>query len=101
MVVLNEKINDSKGKIKYVKFDKYNMITALNGFLYQNNKQSILIEGGAKTIDSFIKEGNWNEANVLIGNKKFNEGTSAPKINSSPSSIIKHGEDKIINFRND
>lgn len=101
LVVLNEKINDSKGKIKYVKFDKYNMITTLNGFLYQNNIQSILIEGGAKTIDSFIKEGNWDEANVLIGNKKFNEGKLAPKINTSPFSTIKHGEDKIINFRND
>ena len=101
LIILNEKIDKSKGKIKYVKFDKNNLLSSMNSFLFQNNIQSLLIEGGAKTIDSFINEGNWDEAKVLIGNKKFSDGLLAPKIKASPISIKMHGQDKIISYKND
>ncbi|MBM78632.1 MAG: riboflavin biosynthesis protein RibD [Crocinitomicaceae bacterium] len=101
LIILNEKIDKSKGKIKYLKFDKNNLLNTINSFLYQNKIQSLLVEGGAKTIDSFLKEGNWDEAKVLIGNKKFSDGLLAPKIKASPISIKTHGQDKLISYRND
>lgn len=101
LVILNEKINDIIGKIKYVKFDHNNMTSKLNSFLYNESIQSLLIEGGAKTINSFITHNNWDEANILVGNKKFNTGLDSPKItNNNPYQIKEHGEDKIINYRN-
>jgi diaminohydroxyphosphoribosylaminopyrimidine deaminase / 5-amino-6-(5-phosphoribosylamino)uracil reductase len=102
LVIFNEKIDKTTGKIKYVKFDKNNMILELNNFLHSKSIQSVLVEGGAKTINSFLKSNNWDEANVLIGNKKFNNGLPSPKLtNYSPISVTEYGEDKIKNYRND
>ncbi len=45
--------------------------------------QSILIEGGAKTLTHFIESGYWDEARVLTGNVSFGEGLFAPQLSSS------------------
>lgn len=49
--------------------------------LYENNINSVIIEGGAKTISSFIKEKLWDEARVFIGNMNFISGVKAPELN--------------------
>ena len=48
--------------------------------LYNRNINSIIIEGGAKTLQTFIDENLWDEARVFIGNVEFNEGIKAPKL---------------------
>lgn len=47
-------------------------------FLYKQNINSIIIEGGAKTIQTFIDENLWDEARVFIGKAFFYKGTKAP-----------------------
>ena len=102
IVILNEKTDNKKGKIRYVKYTNNNIISDLNNYLYKEGIQSLLIEGGATTINSFLKSNNWDEANVLIGDKEFKNGILSPKITTHlPLSINKCGEDKIINYRND
>jgi diaminohydroxyphosphoribosylaminopyrimidine deaminase / 5-amino-6-(5-phosphoribosylamino)uracil reductase len=49
--------------------------------LYNKNINSVIIEGGAQTLQTFIDENLWDEARVFIGKTKFNEGTHAPKLN--------------------
>ncbi len=49
--------------------------------LYQKQLQSVIIEGGTQLLQSFIQANCWNEAHVLIGNKKFKQGILAPHIN--------------------
>lgn len=46
--------------------------------LYKQNINSVIIEGGAKTLQTFIDENIWDEARVFIGNIKFKEGVKAP-----------------------
>jgi diaminohydroxyphosphoribosylaminopyrimidine deaminase/5-amino-6-(5-phosphoribosylamino)uracil reductase len=46
--------------------------------LFKANINSIIIEGGAKTLQLFIDEALWDEARVFIGNSSFLEGTKAP-----------------------
>lgn len=48
--------------------------------LYKNNIQSVIIEGGAQTLRSFINNDLWDEARVFIGNKCFGNGLKAPEI---------------------
>lgn len=55
--------------------------------LYKNNIQSVLIEGGAQTLRGFINSDLWDEARVFIGNKKFEKGLKAPKIEGVLKSI--------------
>ena len=46
--------------------------------LYKHKIQSIIIEGGAKTLQSFINSGLWDEARVFTGDIQFIKGVKAP-----------------------
>lgn len=48
--------------------------------LHENEIQSVLIEGGAKTIQSFIGSNLWDEARIFKGNMNFNIGIKAPVV---------------------
>ncbi|PCI10731.1 MAG: riboflavin biosynthesis protein RibD [Flavobacteriaceae bacterium] len=48
--------------------------------LFQNEIQSVIIEGGAQTLQSFINENLWDEARIFIGDVIFKEGLNAPRI---------------------
>ena len=50
--------------------------------LYDKNISSVIIEGGAKTLNSFIKENLWDEARVFIGNIKLDGGLKCPEIST-------------------
>ena len=47
--------------------------------LYKENINSIIIEGGAKTLQIFIDEGLWDEARVFNGAIQFKDGVKAPR----------------------
>jgi len=47
--------------------------------LYKKNINSVIIEGGSQTLQTFINENLWDEARVFIGKTIFREGTLAPK----------------------
>ena len=47
-------------------------------FLHDKNIQSIIIEGGRKTLQMFIDEGLWDEARVFTGCMAFGDGIKAP-----------------------
>ncbi len=46
--------------------------------LYNRTINSVIIEGGTKTLQSFIDEQLWDEARVFIGLSEFNDGIKAP-----------------------
>jgi diaminohydroxyphosphoribosylaminopyrimidine deaminase/5-amino-6-(5-phosphoribosylamino)uracil reductase len=48
--------------------------------LFQNELQSVIIEGGTKTIQTFIDAGLWDEARVFTGNIQFKNGLEVPKL---------------------
>ena len=52
-------------------------------FLYKNSINSVIIEGGQQTLQTFIDVNLWDEARVFIGNKTFKKGVKAPKLNGN------------------
>ena len=48
--------------------------------LYKNNLLSVIVEGGAKTLKTFIEEGLWDEARIFTGNAQFGKGLKSPNI---------------------
>ena len=50
---------------------------------YKNDLQSIIIEGGAQTLQTFIDENLWDEAQVYIGTTRFDDGVKAPILKAS------------------
>jgi diaminohydroxyphosphoribosylaminopyrimidine deaminase/5-amino-6-(5-phosphoribosylamino)uracil reductase len=75
-----------------------NLISSVLSILYQHDIQSVIIEGGAKTLQSFINENLWDEARVFTGQIKFQNGTHAPKLtgNLVARSEIMNDQFKII-----
>jgi diaminohydroxyphosphoribosylaminopyrimidine deaminase/5-amino-6-(5-phosphoribosylamino)uracil reductase len=51
--------------------------------LYKYGIQSIIIEGGKQTLQSFIEDNLWDEARVFIGNIHLKSGLKAPIINGN------------------
>ena len=54
-------------------------------FCYANKIQSVIVEGGKKTIQKFIEMDNWDEARVFTSTKKLKKGISAPNIDKRVS----------------
>ena len=52
--------------------------------LYKRNIQSVLVEGGSRTLQYFIIDNVWDEARVIVGDIKFGDGVKAPIINKVP-----------------
>jgi diaminohydroxyphosphoribosylaminopyrimidine deaminase/5-amino-6-(5-phosphoribosylamino)uracil reductase len=48
---------------------------------YKHGIQSIIIEGGRQTLQTFIADSLWDEARVFIGNVFLNDGIKAPLLN--------------------
>lgn len=68
--------------------------------LYERNIQSVLVEGGQFLLQSIINHGVWDEARILIGNKTFGKGLTAPKLHKIADEDIFMGNDKLLFFRN-
>lgn len=77
-----------------------NLAQQLLKALYKHKIQSVIIEGGAQTLQTFIDENLWDEARIFIGNSCFVNGTKAPII--ALKNIEKHsiGNDILIISRN-
>ena len=69
--------------------------------LYKKNINSVIIEGGAKTLQTFIDEKLWDEARVFKGKTHFNEGVKAPKLGGKIVSREKILEDTLNTYVND
>lgn len=48
--------------------------------LYQKQVQSVMVEGGAHLLQSFINEGLWDECRIFTSPQRFGEGAAAPRI---------------------
>ena len=68
--------------------------------LFQHQIQSVIIEGGAQTLQTFIDANLWDEARVFIGNCTFEKGVKAPILNTSPFKKEKIGTDELLIIRN-
>ncbi|MDG1912759.1 MAG: bifunctional diaminohydroxyphosphoribosylaminopyrimidine deaminase/5-amino-6-(5-phosphoribosylamino)uracil reductase RibD [Flavobacteriaceae bacterium] len=67
---------------KQVALNPFSINSILN-YCYENQIQSIIVEGGLKTIQSFIDTDMWDEARVFTSEKKLDRGVKAPIIKKS------------------
>lgn len=84
IILTESKYLTKNQKISYKNsiFDTHFLKSTL-GFLYNENIQSLIVEGGSKTLQSFIDENLWDEARVFIGNETLKKGIIAPKLTKS------------------
>lgn len=79
VIVLNEKVSEIVNNIYYVKLADFTPKNILDD-LYQLNIQSVMIEGGAKLLNSFIDAGLYDEVLVFKGKEFLKSGLKSPVI---------------------
>jgi len=79
-IILNQHINKKEGENDFIQINfERELIPQLNELLYQKNIQSIIIEGGAKLLQTFIDAGVWDEARIITNQTMVIEnGISSP-----------------------
>ena len=86
-IIFNEIKSDNTSDNNYIKIDFSNLINNILIELYKLNIQSLIIEGGAKTLQSFINEKMWDEAKIFITTDvKLESGLKSPIIKGKISS---------------
>lgn len=81
--IINENKEAIKNNVIFVKTDpSINWINQLSNKLFDAHIQSIIIEGGAKTHQTFIDGNIWDEIRIIKSNKELKNGVKA--IESAP-----------------
>jgi diaminohydroxyphosphoribosylaminopyrimidine deaminase/5-amino-6-(5-phosphoribosylamino)uracil reductase len=95
------KTNTDKENLIFENLDfEKNTASQVVDAIYKHQIQSVIIEGGRQTLQTFIDANLWDEARVFKGTVLFKEGTKAPIL--SRSYLEKHavGQDELIISRN-
>jgi diaminohydroxyphosphoribosylaminopyrimidine deaminase/5-amino-6-(5-phosphoribosylamino)uracil reductase len=70
----------SKPNLEYIRIQfNGDMLKEINSILVGRGIQSLLVEGGKSLLESYMREGLWDEARIYIGNKRFGSGIKAPE----------------------
>ncbi|WP_324719640.1 bifunctional diaminohydroxyphosphoribosylaminopyrimidine deaminase/5-amino-6-(5-phosphoribosylamino)uracil reductase RibD [Salinimicrobium sp. HB62] len=103
-IVLTEKLPESlgTGNVIFETLDfNGDLPKQVCEILYRHEIQSVIIEGGRKTLQTFIAAEMWDEARIFTGRPYFKEGTKAPDLQGRPISETKTGDDDLKIFLND
>ena len=63
-----------------IQAERAHYLPSVLDYLYQNNIQSVLVEGGRKTLDYFIQAELWDEARIFATDNKLGDGIAAPQL---------------------
>ncbi len=102
-VVLNRDKNETTGAVQWYKLDgDLELIPSILKALYSLNLQSVLIEGGAQLLQSFIDAGLWDEAVIITAESLFvGEGISAPQLKRTQLKTTEQlGTDRMFHYQN-
>ncbi|HSO86796.1 MAG TPA: bifunctional diaminohydroxyphosphoribosylaminopyrimidine deaminase/5-amino-6-(5-phosphoribosylamino)uracil reductase RibD [Draconibacterium sp.] len=100
-IVFNSIKNEVTGNIEFIKIDfGKKMIHQILKNLYQQNIQSLIVEGGKQLLESFIQENFWDEAYRFVGNKLFVNGIKAPNISGRIIHSEKIESDQFFIYKN-
>ena len=100
--IINEEQEVLDGNLHHVmlRFDD-TLLAQLLHRMYETKILSLIVEGGTVLLDSFIKQGLWDEARIFTGNTSINDGISAPALpNKSQTFTSLIGEDRLQVFVN-
>lgn len=80
-IVITEQEKHSQENLVFETIDfSKNIVLQICDVLYKYELQSVIIEGGKQTLQTFIDHNLWDEARVFKGNVSFQQGIEAPTL---------------------
>ncbi len=102
VITTKEYAKTNTKNLTYESIDRQDDITTkICNILYNYNIQSIIIEGGKQTLQSFIDKNLWDEARVFTGNTTFGNGIKKPILTGKILSKEKIMSDTLTIYQND
>ena len=103
-IVLTERVRETNNEnliFEKIHFSEQ-LALQIGTVLYSYNIQSVIIEGGAQTLQTFIDANLWDEARVFEGDRMFFRGIKAPMMQEGviKQRTIKKDIIRIINHKN-
>ena len=101
-IIYNLVKNSTEENVVYIKLEEENFKDQILQSLFEMNIQSVMVEGGAETLQSFINAGLWDEARVITNeNLTIENGIAAPEIKDfNLQKKERYFDDEISYFKN-
>jgi diaminohydroxyphosphoribosylaminopyrimidine deaminase/5-amino-6-(5-phosphoribosylamino)uracil reductase len=84
-IVYNVLRHEEHENLLFIRIEERDFLNELIKDLYKQKIQSMIVEGGAYTIQSFIEADLWDEARIFQSPKTFGKGIAAPSIVGHPA----------------
>jgi len=96
-LIFNAIKTDVEVNIKYIALEDFDRFVPhyILYQLYLQDIQSVIIEGGAHTLNAFIEAGLWDEARIFTGKSVLNKGIPSPVITGIVADEYSVGEDTL------
>ena len=98
IITNNKDLSPTHPNVHYLNNSEHNPGSWLR-ILSELGVLSVMVEGGAKLIASFIEADLWDEARVLCGTSFFEQGLKAPSIHQNPAAETEFGKDRLKVYR--
>ncbi|MCW9038619.1 bifunctional diaminohydroxyphosphoribosylaminopyrimidine deaminase/5-amino-6-(5-phosphoribosylamino)uracil reductase RibD [Altibacter sp.] len=100
-LIITEKEKEDTTTVQYatISFSE-NLPKQICEILHAHKVQSVIVEGGARTLESFIALDLWDEAYIFTGNGRFTSGILAPILSGRLLSEKKIKEDLLHHYKN-
>ncbi|MDB5199499.1 MAG: diaminohydroxyphosphoribosylaminopyrimidine deaminase [Chitinophagaceae bacterium] len=83
-IIFNKLKHKEDGNLIFYQIEEENFLQPILKALYQLSIQSVIVEGGAKLLQSFIDAGLWDEARIIRNEELIIEnGVSAPQLKNA------------------
>ena len=84
---------ESRPNVEYVRIDfGQEVLPQVLQYLYGQNLNSLMVEGGARLLESFLDAGLWDEAWVETAPAALGSGVKAPAVSGMPATTkLRHG----------
>jgi diaminohydroxyphosphoribosylaminopyrimidine deaminase/5-amino-6-(5-phosphoribosylamino)uracil reductase len=80
-IIFNNQKSAQEGNLNYIKNENAKSLAGIMKILFEMNIQSVLVEGGAKLLQSFINDNIWDEARVIRNEQlQIKNGLPAPTL---------------------
>ncbi|HZY77952.1 MAG TPA: bifunctional diaminohydroxyphosphoribosylaminopyrimidine deaminase/5-amino-6-(5-phosphoribosylamino)uracil reductase RibD [Cyclobacteriaceae bacterium] len=92
--------NEERKNLSFVKVPEDNFCHNISRDLFTRKIQSLVVEGGAETLNLFISQDLWDEARVFQSEISFGDGLKAPSLPGVPVSTTGIGTDVLSVYQN-
>ncbi len=100
LFVLNKHADTVTGKINFIKIDFDSFPESFNQFCFEQELQSVFIEGGIFTLNYFIQNNLWDEARIIRSNGSWADGRKVEFTSGSLSDSFQLEKDAVEIYLN-